>query len=200
MDKDGRPSKETLLQYTYIVMDEKLSGQKTDGSVERELAHAAWAGPDGNIYPHSLHMAKKILGVQNAAECELHMCENGCMLFERADRKAWRAHQNDTCACCGVSRFKVVKSAKGLRLLPRKRYWYFGLKHVLRYCMFADKVWCNMRATACERNEPFTYYTSPEFARLNADTHGLAAHKDTSVYEVGADWGQVRTPEQDGCC
>lgn len=86
-----------------------------------------------------------------------------------------------------------VQTAAGVRYKPQKRFWYFGLANVLRDRMFSDPTWCRLRGTGRDDpDQPYDYWHSPEFQRVNAASGGKLTEEGTSasVYDLGIDWGQ----------
>ena len=186
-----------VLQHCYTSMHEKVLGKTTDKAFDRACRYqhdVLLAGLESNLQPPSLYITKKVLGVEEAEKYEWHVCPNDCQAFPQISKAEWRAHANDTCDECGAHRFRVVRRARGSIFVPQKRFWYFGLQHTIKQVMFADPVWCKLRGT--ERNLPQSFYTSEEFARLKLATGGVAAHADTSVYDIGFDYGQVSASRQ----
>ncbi|KAK9795844.1 hypothetical protein WJX73_002457 [Symbiochloris irregularis] len=60
--------------------------------------------------------------------------------------------------------------------------------------MFHDKTWCQLRTHG--RALSGSLYTSPEAERLNAAVGGILDQPHVSLYEIGADFGQVFVNKQ----
>lgn len=131
------------------------------------------------------------LGVLQASEFEEHICVNECCCFPKLARKNWKHHIDMQCSC-GEKRFKIVSN--GLRrkpcLVPRKRFWYFGLKFVIGVLLFGNPVWCRLRRKRKATNG-HDYRSSPEFARLDAFLGGIASQPHSGSYHLGFDFGNM---------
>jgi hypothetical protein len=107
----------------------------------------------------------------------------------------WQQHAADVCTKCGEARFERRQTANGTVLVPRKVFYWFGLANVIRDRLFTDPSWCKRRGTG--RHEYF--YCTAESARLHSTASCNPLDKDTSVYEVGLDWGQVFVNKVHSC-
>lgn len=117
------------------------------------------------------------------------MCVNDCKRFAHLEPEQYRSHVNDTCEC-GQRRFEVKQTADGLRILPRKVMYWFGVGAVVRDRLFTDPSFCKHRTTG--RDEYF--YPSDEARRLAAELGcEIRWRKDVSIYEIGLDWAQMFT-------
>jgi hypothetical protein len=66
--------------------------------------------PD-NLMPRSLHMVKKLLGVQKGIEYEWHCCSTGDCSWKAL---SIRTDEDRECACpCGGSRYEVTEKPSG---------------------------------------------------------------------------------------
>lgn len=119
------------------------------------------------------------------------MCAGDCCRFPHLEPHEYRQHVDDVCPTCQKKRFELKETADGVRILPVKVMYYFGVAAVIRDRMFTDSAFCQHRTTG--RDEYF--YPSQEAARLAAHLQreagcDLLSHA-VSCYEVGLDWAQM---------
>jgi hypothetical protein len=117
---------------------------------------------------------------------QVHLCVNDCCRFD-LEPNEYRQHVDDKCPHCQEKRFELKETAGGVRMLPRKVMYYFGVGAVIRDRMFTDPSFCKHRTTG--RHEYF--YTSQEAERLAAASGCDLNSREVSCYEVGLDWGQM---------
>lgn len=77
-------------------------------------------------------------------------------------------------------------------LVPRKKFWYFGLARVIGDLLFGDSVWCRLRRMRQPEN-PHDFRHSQEFARLDSVLSGKVSHPDSGLYQLDFDFGQMFT-------
>lgn len=85
-------------------------------------------------------------------------------------------------------RFKRTRAGT---IVPQKAFWYLGVGKAIRE-LFGQAAWAKRRGEG--RGTPGDFYTSEEASRLEAKLQSLGGslhNADTSVYELGLDWGQV---------
>lgn len=91
--------------------------------------------PHPNIFPRSIHILKKVIGVDAASKYTYHVCVNDCHTWDWLPEPEWNTHRQDACPDCGSSRFKVMTADDPLsldiggmkeKLVPRKvrKEWY----------------------------------------------------------------------------
>ena len=131
----------------------------------------------------------QILGVEDAAAVEEHVCVNGCFCFPKLEASQWMHHKDDQCPECHEKRFKLVSAGpkRKPRCLPRNKFFYFGLQRAIGDLMFGDATWCQLRDSFSE--EGFHgYMTSDEFCRLK---EYLKHIPNVGLYELGFDFGNM---------
>jgi hypothetical protein len=115
---------------------------------------------------------------------QVHLCVNDCCRFD-LEPNEYRQHVDDKCPHCQEKRFELKETAGGVRMLPRKVMYYFGVGAVIRDRMFTDPSFCKHRTTG--RHEYF--YTSQEAERLAAASGCDLNSREVSCYEVGVGLG-----------
>lgn len=115
------------------------------------------------------------------------MCSNDCCRFPRLEPSEYHDHQDDVCPKCQGRRFNVKKTPTGTTITPVKVMYWLGLGAVIRDMLFTNPEFCKLRGTGREEY----FYTSAEAARLHQQAKVSLQDPDTSVYEVGLDWGNV---------
>ncbi|DBA94640.1 TPA: hypothetical protein ACH3X1_002212 [Trebouxia sp. C0004] len=191
---DDAPS--TLLQTVYERLHSQIYGRSRDGASDIECrAHAVLYQPRGSLYPKSRHRMKKILGVLELSAVEEHVCVNECCHYKKLPPSEWVHHIDEECAC-GERRFKIVFNGPRRRptLVPRKKFWYFGLARIIGDVLFGNSVWCGLRRICMHQPQSgHDFRSSPEFARLDSGVSQKAGHPDSGLYQVGFDFGQMFT-------
>lgn len=135
--------------------------------------------------------ALQVIGVDDAAAVEEHVCINSCHCFKKLDPDQWKHHWDEACPKCGEMRFKIVSAGpkRTARLVPRNKFWYFGLKRVVGDLIFGDAVWCHLRKAA-SLHDFQDFSTSEECARLKAAL-GDVDLGSVGLYGVGFDFCNV---------
>ncbi len=137
----------------------------------------------------------QILGVLELSAVEEHVCVNECCHYKKLPPSEWVHHIDEECAC-GEMRFKIVSNGPRRRptLVPRKKFWYFGLARIIGDVLFGNSVWCRLRRTCMHQPQSgHDFRSSPEFARLDSVVSQKAGHPDSGLYQVGFDFGQMFT-------
>ena len=118
----------------------------------------------------------QIMGVENAAS-------GGACLYQQL-QSHWKHHRDDKCPLC---HFKLILAGirHAPRLVPRNRFWYFGLGRSIGDNMFGNTSWCRY---ADGQQDFHDYKTSAEFARLKEKLDHCAEY---GLYEVGFDFGNM---------
>ena len=85
----------------------------------------------------------QVLGVMLLTDVEEHICVNECYCFPKLPRSDWVHHMDEACPVCNEKSFKIVSNGPQRKptLIPRKRFWYFGLQHVIGDILFGNAVW-----------------------------------------------------------
>ena len=109
----------------------------------------------------------QIMGAENAATVEEHVCINNCYCFPKLEAYQWKHHMDNKCTHCHEKRYKLVLAGtrRARRLVPRNRFWYFGLGRSIGDNMFGNSSWCRHR-NADGQQDFHDYKTSAKFARL----------------------------------
>ena len=165
--------------------------------------------PVPNIFPPSIHILKKVEGIQSALKYAQHVCPDDCIVWDWVPPALWKDHVNDQCTC-GQYRFQRDGRCRGdpptsmasqsnetsmegsVRCLrPSKVFFDFGVADSIR-SLFLDPEYRRNRGknrSASVRN-PSTIFGCKEGLRLTAATRGMFAHADNSPYDLGFDFGQ----------
>ena len=138
----------------------------------------------------AMHMLQ-IIGVEDAAAVEEHICINSCHCFEKLKSDQWVHHWDEACPVCGEMRFKIMSAGpkRKARLVPRNKFWYFGLRRVIGDLMFGDALWCQLRKAASLRDF-CDFSTSAECNRLKAAL-GNVDLNSVGLYGIGFDFCDV---------
>ena len=174
----------------------KISDEAADTAFKRDFEKFKTA--QGDCYlPRSLHLAKKLLGVQKAKDIERHVCINDCHLFPQtvsADPEV------ECCPICHSKRFKVLQNGGRIRLRPQKVFWDFGAAKQIQQ-LFKNKDWCKLRrlGIANSQSNPLDFRASPEFERLQAATENCLSNPDNGLYDVGFDFGHMFQFKRHSC-
>ena len=181
----------TLMQLCFTLVAEKLKHNLTNKFMERFLRLLSCVLlPAGNTCPRSWYMLKKLVGWRDVEEIEQHVCVNDCYLYPWLHSSQYHMHANDKCPTCNAPRFRTKnKRVGGLKFVPQKVFYYFGLHHTVQSQFFANPVWCSMRGKGREEFK-HDFYSSPEAARLNAAVDGCLFHEDNSAYQIGMDFAE----------
>jgi hypothetical protein len=180
----------TVLQAAFLMLSLKREGHIRDNVFDMmcRVIHEVLL-PDGNLFPRSLYLMRRVIGCRTTEEVSVHVCVNDCCVFGRvsdldklpvAERDRLR---DSTCEHCGERKF----NARVGKLQPRKTFQYFGVKNAIRR-LFANPDFVKLRGTSREDNG---YYQSQECARLHEAAGVDKDDPSASVYDVGLDWGQV---------
>lgn len=78
--------------------------------------------PKPNLFPPSLHILRRLAGVEEIDKYERHVYEENHYVWEHARRECWSQHKDDECPICRAEgrtskRFKVLPGGK---LVPSK--------------------------------------------------------------------------------
>lgn len=126
----------------------------------------------------------------DAAAIEEHVCINSCHCFPKL-KPGEKPNPDEKCPACHEKRYKIVLAGprRRARLVPRNKFWYFGLAHVVGTLMFGSELWCRHRA-AVSSQDFFDFSTSKEWTRL---TKALGTTDLSSCVkcEVSFDFGNV---------
>ena len=181
----------TLKQLCYTLVVEKLKQNLTTNFIERFLKLLSGVLlPAGNTCPRSWYMLRKLVGWRDVGDIEYHVCINDCHLFPWVHSSEYHFHANDTCPTCGTARFRTKSQrAGGVKFVPQKVFYYFGLHFTVQSQFFANPVWCSMRGKGREEFQ-HDFYSSQEAIRLNTALGGSLFHQDNSVYQIGMDFAE----------
>ena len=122
---EGCDPEHTRLHVTLKLLNIKEKFKSTDASLNATLEYLHKVLPKGNLLPHSVDEAKKIVCPLDLPHVRYHACINDCIIYRNE-------HEHKTeCLTCKEPPFKRGKKD------PRKVVWYFPLiPHLQRY--FAD--------------------------------------------------------------
>lgn len=98
-----------------------------------ELCACVWCKAITHIHGNAHHIL------------QVHMCVNDCCRFPHLEAHEYRQHVDDACPHCQQKRFELKQTAAGVRVLPRKVMYYFGVAAVIRDRMFTDPSFCKHR-------------------------------------------------------
>jgi hypothetical protein len=152
--------------------------------------------PVGNLLPPSLHLCKKVLGVESWRAKERHVCNSEkCVghVFGHLDRKEWNHHKHEQCPNCHTSRFVEKKIGNKEVLFPRAWYLDLGLESAIKH-MFEDTWFTSQRGKHRDPDVPGSYWASPECQRMaeaikkhmGGDVDFLS--EENSPYHLLLDW------------
>lgn len=118
----GSPA--TVIETVFWLMSlkhEKHIGDNAFDSLLKALKYAILPQED-NYCPPSLYICRKILGIQDIEDCEVHVCSNDCHVYkDKISRKDYKAVAEGPdppcCPDCGETRFKKLS---GGIWVPRK--------------------------------------------------------------------------------
>lgn len=164
--------------------------------------------PSPNIFPPSIHLLKKVAGVECAFRYAHHVCPNDCMVWPWLPPRSWHDHRQDACTVCGQKRFvfdgasralvqemsdmdKAGSTGSALRLRPAKVFFYFGVATGIK-SLFSDSEFRANRGKdrAATSVDPNAVFGCSEGRRLTERTRGSFSHPDNSPYDLGFDFGQ----------
>jgi hypothetical protein len=146
--------------------------------------------PSNNILPPSLHLCKRVLGVDKWHKFERHVCDNeGCSgyLYDHLDRAQWK--ESDTCPLCNQTRFVRVGSSDQLK----PRYWFIhlGLESALDD-FFEDTWWVEQLGQQRDESVQGSFWASEEWRRIKGwvrdHMHEDFKPKLFSLYDLLLDW------------
>jgi hypothetical protein len=178
----------TIESASYALLRAKLDHRLTDEYVEehcRFMSHVVL--PAGNHHPPSLHLLKKICGVDELQKYEKHVCVNDCVRFADVPAPPARLDAEEKCPKCKTSRF-VAGPKAGSHMVPRKVFYEIQVEQAIAG-LFGDPEW-NERRFNSRFDQALDYYSSPEARRLDAATGYALFKRDTSAYEIGFDFFQ----------
>jgi hypothetical protein len=178
-----------MLQAAYVALCLKRRHREKDTAFEDRVKESCLLLPDNHLYPSSLYVMKKLLSCRSLDEVQVHVCVDECCSFDHLPRKEYKRHVDDKCLKCGQLRFEFKQTSSGRRIVPRKFYYDLGVESIIRDQLFTDVSWCAHRGQG--RATPEDYYTSTEAERLHAAANVTLQDLDTSVYELGLDWGNM---------
>jgi hypothetical protein len=146
--------------------------------------------PSNNILPPSLHLCKRVLGVDKWHKFERHVCDNeGCSgyLYDHLDHAQWK--ESDTCPLCNQTRFVRVGSSDQLK----PRYWFIhlGLESALDD-FFEDTWWVEQLGQQRDESVQGSFWASEEWRRIKGwvrdHMHEDFKPKLFSLYDLLLDW------------
>ena len=70
--------------------------------------------PSPNIFPPSIHLLKKVAGVECAFRYAHHVCPNDYMVWPWLPPRSWHDHRQDACTVCGQKRFVFDGASRAL--------------------------------------------------------------------------------------
>ncbi len=148
--------------------------------------------PSNNILPPSLHLCKRVLGVDKWYKFERHVCDHeGCTgyLYPHLDRAKWKEHAEDTCPMCEQTRFVTVGSSDQLK----PRYWFIhlGLGSALSD-FFEDSWWVQQLGQHRDETVQGSFWATEEWRRIKGwvrqHMNQEFAPKLYSLYDLLLDW------------
>lgn len=152
--------------------------------------------PEGNNLPPSLHMCKRVLGVEQWHEKQRHVCDaDDCAgyVFPQIHKKDWEQHAEDVCKCCSRPRFqRVTRGRKTPLKLNVSWFIDLGLEEAIR-SFFDDERFVEQRAKH-RHVAPGSYWGSSEHVRMAnwlRDNWGADYSidcKEHSPYDLLLDW------------
>lgn len=172
--------------------DRKLDQTALDAIIS---ALSGYFLPKDNILPPSLHLCKRVLGVQLWHKKERHCCDNpNCVghVYEYVDRSNWTEHSKEACPGCGESRFVEVRMGSSTRLKPRYWFIHLGVKDALQD-FFEDAWFTEQRGNHRDASQAGTYWGGEEYNRMKKWLHDRDVDfdsKDHSPYDLLLDWLQ----------
>lgn len=114
----GPDCKITLRQCLYAKLLHKVQYRLSDKAFEEVCRlFAALYLPEGNIFPPTLYLIKRILDIPSVDEHMWHACPKGCKAWEPLPQRDWENHKDDKCRC-GTPRFKTG-GPRGTQLTPQ---------------------------------------------------------------------------------
>jgi hypothetical protein len=193
IDRKGQPlfpgCKLTLFQTCFALLHAKLDHRLTDQYVEEHCQYQSTVVlPDGNLHPPTLHLLKKICGVEDLKKCEKHVCVNDCVRFKDLPQSQW--DKDEKCPVCKELRFMPGKT-HGKLLIPKKVFYELPPEDAMRR-NFGDPEFCQRRGTH-RHDQALDFYKSAEARRLDLATGGALSNKDNSAWEIGYDHMQPFT-------
>lgn len=113
-------SEVTVGQFSFAFLKEKTASRTRDTAADRQLRFLKEVCfPAGNHVPPSLYVIRKMLGVPDPRDFEMHVCVGDKCLFTPRAQSEWLAHCDEKCDC-GHMRFRMVNTASGPRPVPQK--------------------------------------------------------------------------------
>lgn len=113
-------SKVTVGQFAFAFFKEKIASRTRDTAADRQLRFLKdVCFPAPNNAPPSLYIVRKMLGVPDPRDFEMHVCQGDKCLFTPCAQSEWLAHCDETCAC-GHKRFRMVNTSSGVKPVPQK--------------------------------------------------------------------------------
>ncbi len=88
-------------------MLKKLCAKTKDNYFDRDcrILKKGEGDSEGNLYPPSLGMVRKILGTREAHECKRHVCPCDEHVYNYARPEDYVTHRDDACPKCATPRF-----------------------------------------------------------------------------------------------
>ena len=152
--------------------------------------------PEGNYLPPSLHMCKRVLGVEQWHDKQRHVCDaDDCpgYVFPKIHKKDWEQHAEDKCKCCSRPRFqRVTRGQKTPLKLNVSWFIDLGLEEAIR-SFFDDESFVQQRAKH-RHVAPGSYWGSSEHVRMANWLHDnwgadySTDCKEHSPYDLLLDW------------
>jgi hypothetical protein len=85
--------------------------------------------PEDNYLPRSLHLVRKVVGVDNWRQYEVQLCAGeGCPghVYKQLQSEEYEAHRDDKCPVCNIHpRFETVR--RGNKTVLQPHWWMIHL-------------------------------------------------------------------------